>query len=206
MTRRNLRRRLAATGVVLVLVVVVGLVLKVGFPDEQDLYEVYSDAIILVVTGLVAFMANAFQRRDAFVDLLRALWSHLIIAKNDVTSLTRFVAAGAVEKNVESFESRYEQVYASLSRAIDEMRGVYRNVGETDTHLGLYPFEPLHDMRRALEQLGEQPTFAQAQMTRTQVNQAWESIRFKFLKEFEAPEPTDPILGRGSRDPRRHSR
>ena len=193
------------TGAVLVLVVAVGLVLKVVFPDEDDLYAVYSDAIILVVTGLVGFMANAFQRRDAFVDLLRALWSHLIVAKNDVTSLARFVTAGGVEKNPESFESRYEQVYASLSHVIDEMRGVYRNVGETDTDLGLYPFEPLHDMRRSLELLGQDPTVAQARETQTQVNQAWESLRFSFLKEFEAPEPTNPILGRDSHDPRRHS-
>jgi hypothetical protein len=137
--------------------------------------------------------------------LLRALWSHLIFAKNDVTSLTRFVAAGGLERNPESFESRYEQVYASLSHAIDEMRGVYRNVGETDSDLGLYPFEPLHDMRRSLELLGRDPTVAQARETQTQVNQAWESLRFSFLKEFEAPEPTNPILGQNSRDPRRHS-
>jgi hypothetical protein len=67
MTRRNLRLRLAMTGAVLVLVVAVGLVLKVIFPDEDDLYAVYSDAIILVVTGLVAFMANAFGATHSLI-------------------------------------------------------------------------------------------------------------------------------------------
>ena len=40
-----------------------------------------------------------------------------------------------------------------ISSTIDNMRIVYRNVGETDSLIGLYPYAPLHDMRRALQTL-----------------------------------------------------
>ena len=33
------------------------------------------------------------------------------------------------------------------------MRSVYQNVGETDDLIGIYPYAPLHDMRRALQTL-----------------------------------------------------
>ncbi len=33
------------------------------------------------------------------------------------------------------------------------MRSVYQNVGETNDLIGLYPYAPLHDMRRALQTL-----------------------------------------------------
>ena len=42
---------------------------------------------------------------------------------------------------------------ASSSETIDNMRSVYQNVGETGDLIGLYPYAPLHDMRRALQTL-----------------------------------------------------
>ena len=47
----------------------------------------------------------------------------------------------------------YLAAFYKVSETIDTMRIVYRNAGETGGLIGLYPFEPLHDMRRALQTL-----------------------------------------------------
>jgi hypothetical protein len=48
---------------------------------------------------------------------------------------------------------QYIATFCKLSETIDNMRSVYQNVGETGDLIGLYPFAPLHDMRRALQTL-----------------------------------------------------
>ncbi len=45
----------------------------------------------------------------------------------------------------------YIAAYCRISETLDNMRIVYSNVGETDELIGLYPYAPLHDMRRALQ-------------------------------------------------------
>lgn len=86
------------------------------------------------------------------------------------------------------------------------MRGVYRNVGENDDALGQYPYEPLHDMLRALVQLGYgEPTDGQRANARARVVRAWNALRVEFRREFEPPEPSHPITEPYSADPRRDS-
>jgi len=84
------------------------------------------------------------------------------------------------------------------------MRAAYCNVGETKTSIGLYPFEPLHDMRRALNKLGFQNVTQQSQqLARQEVLTAWNAFRWSFLREFSTPSPTHYIVAHGAGDPRR---
>lgn len=43
-------------------------------------------------------------------------------------------------------KTNYYEAWSALSNVIDEVRGVFRNVGETDRQVGQRPFEPLMDM------------------------------------------------------------
>jgi hypothetical protein len=93
----------------------------------------------------------------------------------------------------------YTKAYRMIGSAIDKMRGVYRNVGEDEKHLGYFPYEPLHDMRKELEKLGLANTEEGRARARHAINRAWKAMRYKFLVEFETPEPTRPIVVRNYR-------
>ena len=84
------------------------------------------------------------------------------------------------------------------------MRSVYRNVGETDDLVGLYPFAPLHDMRRALQTLDPRktrrtPTPRRATSCATAILQSFYALRETFLEELDLEEPDRPLLISGGR-------
>jgi hypothetical protein len=101
-------------------------------------------------------------------------------------------------------QPKYGQAHRSLSIAIDMMRAVYRNLHEDNSKIGRYPFEPLHDMRRALEHLGFANTTPDAQKAaRNKIFHAWNAFRWSFLQEFSAPAPSHYVIDPEARDPRR---
>ena len=78
------------------------------------------------------------------------------------------------------------------------------NVGESSQKIGLYPFEPLHDIRKCLEALGFTELDArQKQAYIDKVDRAWDALRYCFLKEFDRPSAAYPIVEHFSEDPRR---
>ena len=168
-----------------------------GLSDRQETraYELGKDLFPLIVAVAATFLASWFQQRATFLESLRRLWSHLIDAK-----LCLIEYAEGRERS----QAQYRSTYRALARAIDEMRGVYRNVGESSKVVGRYPYEPLHDMRRALERVGHGTYDEQASAEAIElIDQAWNALRAEFLAEFIPPEPTAPILEPWSHDPRR---
>jgi hypothetical protein len=157
-------------------------------------YELVKDLFPLVIGILAVLVADWLQQRAIFVQSLRSLWSHVIEAKVELIAYTH---------DPERTSAKYISVFKVLSTAIDEMRGVYRNVGEGRREVGLYPYEPLHDMRKALVSLGPNPDPQAAEKAREKIKQGWDSLRFEFLQEFNPPEPTNPITEQDTRDPRR---
>jgi hypothetical protein len=201
MTRLQLRRRIAVVVAMLGALAVVAALLRLNFTpilterQERKSYALGKDLFPLVVAVLATFLASWFQQRSTFVESLRRLWSHMIDAKIDLLDYAR---------STDRSETRYRQAYTALSRSIDEVRGVYKNVGESDSVIGLFPYEPLHDMRRSLETLGCSPYDKEASAKAIQAfDRAWNSLRLSFLAEFSPPEPTTPVTTRWSRDPRR---
>jgi hypothetical protein len=201
LTRKKLQRRIYSVVLVLATLGIVAVVLKLEWApwlsddDQKQLYELGKDLFPLTVAVLATFLASWFQQRATFLESLRRLWSNLIEAKVEVTSYI----AGADRR-----DERYECTYKAISRSIDEMRGVYRNVGESSQEIGLYPFEPLHDMRKTLEEVGCAPYDSESSTRAIEaVLDAWNSLRPKFLAEFDPPEATYPITEISSHDPRR---
>ena len=87
------------------------------------------------------------------------------------------------------------------------MRSVYRNVGETDDLVGLYPYAPLHDMRRALQTLDPRKTpspDAEARnLVRDAILQSFYALRETFLEELDLEQPDHPLLISGGRRAKR---
>ncbi|HEX5924993.1 MAG TPA: hypothetical protein VFY45_14265 [Baekduia sp.] len=201
MTRHKLNIRIGFVVVTLVVLLIAAVLLKAhGVPklsnrQEDRWYDFGKDLFPLVVAVLATFLASWFQQRATFIESLRRLWSLMVDAKVD---LMRYC------NGTDRTRERYEQAYLAISRAIDEVRTVYRNVGESSSEIGRYPWEPLHDMRRALDQLGH-GDYDEAASKRAEdlMEQAWNALRPKVLAEFQPPEPTDPILQRGAHDERR---
>jgi hypothetical protein len=78
------------------------------------------------------------------------------------------------------------------------MRSVYKNVGETSRMVGLYPYEPLHDMRRALQTLeprvNPDPSEEERRLVRNAVLRGWYALRERFLEELDLEPPDKPLL------------
>jgi hypothetical protein len=205
MTRSTLQGTLRRVYITIALVLAVSLIAK--FVDHipilkasglgallKDLYEFLRDMSLLIATGGVAYVANVYQKRSNFIDALKEEWRDIIAAKSALFSYTQL--------NQPSLD-QYLDTFCKLSETIDNMRSVYRNVGETDDLIGLYPYAPLHDMRRALQTLDprKQPTpDAEARnLARDAILQSFYALRETFLEELDLEAPDHPLLISGGR-------
>ncbi len=199
MTRRSLNRTLHWVYVVLAGVLVLAAASKLsehvpGFGGTSaqaviaDVYLYLKDMSLVFVTVVAAYLANIFQKRASFTDALRQEWRGIVD--------TKLALVAYCEKTYPTSDD-YIDAYCRISGALDNMRIVYRNVGETKDLIGLYPFAPLHDMRRALETLDprKNPKITQDQrmVVRTAIEQAFYALRERFLDELDLEEPTNPL-------------
>ena len=83
------------------------------------------------------------------------------------------------------------------------MRIVYRNAGETGSLIGLYPYAPLHDMRRALQSIDPRVkpnvTADERRLAQDAILQSFYALRENFLEELDLEEPRHPLLISGGR-------
>lgn len=161
----------------------------------MQVYEIARDFKEIVVALLAGYLAHVFQQRSIFVRRLHDMWSEIINAKNEILQYTH---------DSDPTPEKFGTAHRVLSQAIDDMRAVYANIGESRSNVGLFPFEPLHDMGRALDALGcGDIDKASRKLARKRVLQAWNAIRYNFRAEFNAAQPSRPITTWFARDPRR---
>jgi hypothetical protein len=200
MTRSTLQRALRRVYALLVLVLGISLLAKVadhmpvldGSGLEKflkDIYEYLRDMSLLIATGGVAYITNLFQKRSGFVEALKEEWRDIIATKSALFAYTQLERPTA---------EQYIATFCRLSETIDNMRSVYQNVGETRDLIGLYPYAPLHDMRRALQTLDprKNPELdVQARnLVRDAILQSFYALRETFLEELDLEEPDHPLL------------
>ena len=200
MTRSTLQRTLWRVYATIVLVLAISLIAK--FVDHipvlrtsglgaalKDVYEYLRDMSLLIATGGVAYVANVYQKRASFIDALKEEWRDIIAAKSAVFSYTQ-LEQPTLEK--------YLAAFCKLSETIDNMRSVYRNVGETSDLIGIYPYVPLHDMRRALQTLDPRknpnPDTEARNLARDAILQSFYALRETFLEEMDLEAPDNPLL------------
>jgi len=205
MTRSTLKRALRRVYALLVLVLGISLLAKVadhipvldGTGLEKflkDIYEYLRDMSLLIATGGVAYITNLFQKRSSFVEALKEEWRDIIATKSALFAFTQLERPTADE---------YIATFCKLSETIDNMRSVYQNVGETDDLIGLYPYAPLHDMRRALQTLDPRknpnPDAEARNLVRDAILQSFYALRETFLEELDLQAPDHPLLISGGR-------
>ena len=204
MTRVSVNRTLRR--LYLLLFVVLALLLAAKFADDlpgtpplvvsiaSQLYEFMRDMSLLIATGGVAYLSNIFQKRSKFVESLEEEWRNIVRTKSALLN--------TCEKPYLATDD-YLAAFNRLSETIDTMRIVYRNAGETDGLVGLYPYAPLHDMRRALQtldpRLGSEVRPEQKRLVRDAILQSFYALRETFLEELDLEEPQHPLLISGAR-------
>jgi hypothetical protein len=205
MTRSTLKRTLWRVYALLTVVLAISLFAK--FVDHipalrgsgleaalKDVYEYLRDMALLIATGGVAYITNVFQKRSSFVEALKEEWRDIIATKSALFAYTQLERPTS---------EQYIATFCKLSETIDNMRSVYRNVGETGDLVGLYPYAPLHDMRRALQTLDPRKAASVDAETRGLVRdailQSFYALRETFLEELDLEEPARPLLIWGGR-------
>jgi hypothetical protein len=156
-------------------------------------YEFMRDMSLLIATGGVAYISNVFQKRSKFVESLEEEWRNIVRTKS--------VLLSTCEKPYLATDD-YLAAFYKVSETIDTMRIVYRNAGETDDLVGLCPFAPLHEMRRALQTLdpsGAEVSAEQKNLVRAAILQSFYALRETFLEELDLEEPQHPLLISGDR-------
>lgn len=159
-----------------------------------QLYEFVRDMSLLIATGGVAYLSNIFQKRSKFVESLEEEWRNIVKTKSVLLTFC--------EKPYLSTDD-YLAAFSRISETIDTMRIVYRNSGETNGFVGLYPYAPLHDMRRVLQTLDPRQnadaTPEQRKLVRDAILQSFYALRETFLEELDLEEPSHPLLISGAR-------
>lgn len=200
MTRSSLNRTLRRAYFWLTLVLVVSLLSKfadripfvAGTPIETaatDLYDYLKDMALVFVTVVAAYLANVFQKRSKFVESLEEEWRGIVRTKSTLYTYC--------EKPYVSTDD-YLAAFCRISETIDNMRIVYANAGETSSLIGLYPYAPLHDMRRALQSIDprKRPDIPpeERRLAREAILQSFYALRETMLEELDLDEPSHPLL------------
>ena len=204
MTRKSLNRVL--TRIYLLVFLVVLLAFAARFADyipwlsrnaveaAKGTYDVLRDMSLLIATAGVAYVSNVFQKRSKFVESLEEEWRGIVRTKSALHTFC--------EKPYPSTDD-YLAAFTRISEAIDNMRIVYRNVGETRTLVGLYPYAPLHDMRRALQSIDPRKRSnippEERKLARDAILQSFYALREVFLEELDLEEPQHALLISGGR-------
>lgn len=159
-----------------------------------ELYEFLRDMSLLIATGGVAYLTNVFQKRSGFVASLEEEWRGIV--------RTKAALYVYCEKPFPSTDD-YLAAFAAISSTIDNMRIVYRNVGETESLIGLYPYAPLHDMRRAVQSIDprkrQDVPAAERKLVRDAILQSFYALRETFLEQLDLEEPEHALLAVASR-------
>lgn len=86
---------------------------------------------------------------------------------------------------------QFGEILTELSIVTDELRCLYKNIGETSKNIGLYPYEPIKDIHKIISDLGFGKLDEKRRTSaRKRVVGQWKSLRSSFLDEFDRAEPT----------------
>ena len=164
----------------------VGLFLRIiGPPTPTPYYETFKDLIPFILAIPAAYLGYSFQQRASYLESLRALWSKLVQAVNNAIQYTYLD---------DPSQEEFGKILTDLSIVIDELRGVYKNIGERTGYIGLYPYEPIKGIHKAISQLSYGKLDEGKRITaRKTIVGHWKSMRGNFLDEFDRAEPTKVV-------------
>lgn len=184
MTRHHLRWILIFVIGAYAIAIVFAALLRLPFSKEPSAYyNAYKDAIPLVIAIPAAYLAFAFQRRSSYLQALRSVWGHMVGA----------IAATLTYIELKSpTETQHAEVLTKLSIAIEEVRGVFKNVPVVGRPDGWYPFEPIKQIHQEIRQLGTGPSQSDVARiaAKKRIYDMWKASRTQLLAEFDRESPT----------------
>lgn len=186
MTKRQLRRATFLVMGIYASAVIVGIMLRIiGTSTPTLYYETFKDLIPFILAIPAAYLGYCFQQRGSYLQSLRSLWSQLVQAVNNAIQYSY---------NDKTTREQYGEILTALSIVIDELRGVYKNIGECPGDAGIYPYEPIKDIHKAISELsfGDLDESKRI-LVRKRIVGHWKSIRSNFLDEFDRAEPTKVV-------------
>jgi hypothetical protein len=192
----TLRRAYWVLGIILLVSIAAKLADRIpglaGTPTANialDIYDYLKDMSLVLITVVAAYLANVFQKRSKFLERLEEEWRGIVRTKSALYTFC--------EKSDPTGDD-YLVAFCRISETIDNMRVVYGNVGETEDLIGLYPFAPLHDMRRVLQSIDPRKRTdvspEERKLARDAILQAFYALRENFLEELDIGEPDSPIV------------
>ncbi len=151
------------------------------FYVDSGLFQAFRDFILLLVAIPAALLTDYFQKRNQFEDALRHLWSNIQNSVNDARQYTYRSHAS---------EDEFLSIMGGLGKSIDEMRSVYKNLGESKTETGYYPFESLKIIYKVFSGIGHGTLESDKKVeVRNEMDHYWKNFKEAFLWEFDRPEP-----------------
>lgn len=183
MTRKQLKRTIYAVIALYATSLIGGLFIYYSDgTDKKVNYQIFKDLIPLIIAIPAAYLGFSFQRRSSFLQSLRLLWTNIIGSVNAAIQYTNFT---------ETTDKQYAETLLQLSRCIDEVRGVYKNIGEKKGKTGYYPFECLKEIHQLVTGLGSgKLDAAKSEEARSRIQHCWKDLKASFLSEFDRSEPT----------------
>ena len=181
MTRKKLR--VAYIIIVTIYSVALGAGIFLYYHVSKDEYQIFKDSIPFIIAIPAAYLGFCFQKRSSFLQTLRTLWTNLIGSVNAALQYTHLE---------EATKDQYAATLVSLSKAIDEFRGVYKNINEKHDGVGLFPFECLKEIYKAISKLGYGKLDDKLSIQcRQKIVKDWKILTKTFLAEFDRSEPTE---------------
>ena len=193
MTRDQFRRQVIIVTLAYALALLLGIWLRSrNLRADNVEYETYKDLLSLMIALPAAYLGYCIQRRSSFLQFLRTAWSNLVAAVNGAYLYVRNEAPEKTE---------YVAVLASLRVGIDELRGIYRNVGEGSGEHGLYPVSPILDIYQQVERLRNFGPLDAAEIERrnklaNDIFDQWKSVRRVLVSELDRPYPAEADIRR----------
>jgi len=148
--------------------------------------DILKDISTLLVAIPAAWLGYCFQRRSAYLQQLRTLYTKLVIAIQDCITYTH---------HANPTEAEYAKTLNTLSVAIEEIRGVFMNFPKENSTGGIFPFEAVKSMIDEVTSLKSGDDFKKddAAKRRRNIVEMWKAIREPFLLEFDRDFPSYPV-------------
>jgi hypothetical protein len=180
MTKRQFRYKILRVAVVLALYAILGVFLYGHSQHSKNhLYPIYKDLMSLIIAIAASYLGFAYQRRQSYLQALRDLWNRLIPAVYRAVECAR---------NDQPASSQFSEVIRELDTVIDSLRGVFENI-PNGTALGLYPYEPLKDIRTLVYWLSEGRNAEERHLAERCIRQLWYDVHSRMLQEFDREVP-----------------
>jgi hypothetical protein len=186
MTKKTIRNRFIAAIIGLAVLAGVGILISaLDCSADRRVYSTFKDLLPLFLGIAAVWLGYCAQRRNAYQQQLRSLWSSLVEGVHCALQYCELQSPT---------EEEYRAVLTKLSVAIDEVRGVFRNLPDPSADRGLYPFEPVKNIYLLVEDLGfgQQCGGCASQKCYKQIFALWKDVREEILKEFDREVPTFP--------------